>query len=667
MQHKEDRSAGQKAMPTLRAWFERGTGQPPLSASACLADVATLSEPAALLRAIERATQAAGEDGACALIISAMDSIVLHGRDCARLLPWIAAADELLTRQPGPAPVARAALALQRLVAALLAGASLETLARALAEIRLDIFCCDSAPLKVRLAGVEVYLHLFLGNLHRAEECIHDYAPLAARADIAPEARSNLAACCALLGSLQGSPLAEQGSLQPAQAPLAPNEPPNTLACRMHWLVSRAFRDSPSTIACDVGALRAQVVESGNAFLQACLHYALGIADLHDGEAADALDHARMASEYAALCNCPPAAALAALLEGQALLDLGRGEPARAALDEVRTRWSAQHYRLIEASAQVELACLDQRQGQIARARETLAGSLAAWPGKRGFPVLHRPPGLILRLRQQLLPAVAAQSDVLDQVPIQVQTFGEFTLSINGQRLFDRDWRGNRIKTVLKALIVEGGRKVAADRLCDLLWPNDDGDRAQQNLKVALSRLRHLSGTAGAGDLPWIATRHRHVSLIASLCQVDAILLRETLQHAADADLQTLIRALDLYKGDFLAGEDSPGWIVSHRELLRNLYLASVLGIARRCLETAPQLPVVPHLERAIELRPEHPGYHELLVRVLLQRQDHTLAEEAASRAARLVQAGALTPSPALSHCLETLGVCISLPIRPNR
>ena len=167
MQHKEDRSAGQKAMPTLRAWFERGTGQPPLSASACLADVATLSEPAALLRAIERATQAAGEDGACALIISAMDSIVLHGRDCARLLPWIAAADELLTRQPGPAPVARAALALQRLVAALLAGASLDILARQLAEIRLDIFRCDSAPLKVRLAGVEVYLHLFLGNLHR--------------------------------------------------------------------------------------------------------------------------------------------------------------------------------------------------------------------------------------------------------------------------------------------------------------------------------------------------------------------------------------------------------------------------------------------------------------------------------------------------------------------
>ncbi len=667
MQHKEERAAGQKAMPTLRAWFERGLGQAPLSASACLADTATLSEPAALLRAIERATQTAGEDGACALIISAMDSIVLDGRDCARLLPWIAAADALLARQPGPAPVARAALALQRLVAALLAGSALEMLAGQLPAMRVDMFRCDSAPLKVRLAAVEVYLHLFLGNLHRAEECVHDYAPLATHAGVTPEARSNLAACCALLGTLEGTPLPELGGLQQSAEALAANLPPDTLACRMHWLVSRAFHDHPADLGCDIGALRAQIVESGNAFLQACLHYALGIADLHDGEAGHALDHARMAGEYAALCNCPPAAALAALLEAQALLDLARFEAARSALEDVCTRWHVQQYRLIEASARIELACLELHQGQLPRAREALAGILAAWPGKSGFPVLHRPSGFVRRLRQQLLPQATPRSDHLNQAPIQVRTLGEFALEINGRRLFDREWRGNRIKTVLKALIVEGGRKVAADRLCDLLWPGDDGDHAQQNLKVALSRLRRLSGLSGAGDLPWIATRHRQVSLIASLCQVDSIQFRDALQHGADGDLQAQVRTLDLYEGDFLPGEDSPGWIVSHREQLRNLYLANVLSIARRCLDTALQLPIERHLERAIGLVPNHPGYHELLVRLHVLRQESAAAEEAAGRAARLVQSGLLAPSPALSQCLNAMGICISLPIRPER
>ena len=75
---------------------------------------------------------------------------------------------------------------------------------------------------------------------------------------------------------------------------------------------------------------------------------------------------------------------------------------------------------------------------------------------------------------------------------------------------------------LLLALIGEGGYKVPAERLSDLLWPDSDGDQAAQNLKVALHRLRRLGCAPDEAPVNWIHVKHGHVSLARSLCWVDA-------------------------------------------------------------------------------------------------------------------------------------------------
>jgi DNA-binding SARP family transcriptional activator len=206
---------------------------------------------------------------------------------------------------------------------------------------------------------------------------------------------------------------------------------------------------------------------------------------------------------------------------------------------------------------------------------------------------------------------------------------------------------------LLKALIVLGGHKVSVERLCDLLWPEAEGDHAYQNLKVTISRLRHICAKTGAGDLPWIVTHQKHVSLVSALCHVDAIAFREGLATTRDGAM--LARTLDLYRGDFLLSDDSPEWIVAHRERLRDMYLNGVWDLARLCLENPSSWPAERHLEQAITLAAADPKNYELLIRVQLGRGELEAARETCKRLQRLLQTGKVDKSPALRALLEEL------------
>jgi len=76
---------------------------------------------------------------------------------------------------------------------------------------------------------------------------------------------------------------------------------------------------------------------------------------------------------------------------------------------------------------------------------------------------------------------------------------------------------------MLVALICEGGQKVPASRLADMLWPDAEGDKALQNLKVALHRLRRLGCREGDEPVNWVHVKQGRVSLVRGLCWVDVL------------------------------------------------------------------------------------------------------------------------------------------------
>ncbi len=115
----------------------------------------------------------------------------------------------------------------------------------------------------------------------------------------------------------------------------------------------------------------------------------------------------------------------------------------------------------------------------------------------------------------------------LESSPIRIRTFGNMRIEIGDTVICDRRWRGGRTRLLLKALIAYGGTNVPYEHLADTLWPDNDGDRAEQNLKVALSRLRRLGCRKGEEPIQWIAVKSKKVSLVRPLCAVDSIVFRE--------------------------------------------------------------------------------------------------------------------------------------------
>jgi two-component SAPR family response regulator len=127
----------------------------------------------------------------------------------------------------------------------------------------------------------------------------------------------------------------------------------------------------------------------------------------------------------------------------------------------------------------------------------------------------------------------------------------------------------------LKALIALGGRNVAAQQICDLLWPEADGDAAQAAFSTTLHRLRKLVRHEGA-----IRLSDSKLSLDPRLCWVDTWAFQRRASEA-EADLESsgtprcLAEAIDLYTGNFLAAESYP-WVVPLRERLRGRFLRLV-------------------------------------------------------------------------------------------
>jgi PAS domain S-box-containing protein len=200
---------------------------------------------------------------------------------------------------------------------------------------------------------------------------------------------------------------------------------------------------------------------------------------------------------------------------------------------------------------------------------------------------------------------------------VSIQTLGVFCLKINGQPLYDRVWKGRRSKELLKTIIALGGTKVSMEKLSSLLWPDSDGDRALNNLKMALSRLRRIGGDEYAMPSNWLAVKQQQVSLVRSVCRVDALEFGRKLEEIDDMDNeQSLRRVLTLYTNDFLPQDETP-WINPFRDHLRTLFVKGVLHFAS--LKGTEDEVLLALLEQARHSAPLHEGVYSCLMKHYLK------------------------------------------------
>lgn len=218
---------------------------------------------------------------------------------------------------------------------------------------------------------------------------------------------------------------------------------------------------------------------------------------------------------------------------------------------------------------------------------------------------------------------------------VAIQTLGGFCLTIDCHQLYDRQWKGRRLKQLLKAIIALGGTKVSLEKLSRLLWPDSDGDHALNNLKMAMSRLRRV----GAGDCQspsnWLVVKHRRVSLVRSLCRIDALEFSRAMKGMVNSkNTQSMQQALALYTNDFLPNDEDP-WICNYRDHLRKLFVEGVLRLAS--MENTEDEILLTFLEQARHSAPLHEGVYACLMEHYINTGFPASALDVFNRAERVI------------------------------
>jgi LuxR family maltose regulon positive regulatory protein len=226
---------------------------------------------------------------------------------------------------------------------------------------------------------------------------------------------------------------------------------------------------------------------------------------------------------------------------------------------------------------------------------------------------------------------IVAESPELEHWPwpICIHTLGGFALEIDGAPLRPQRKVQKKPLEMLKVLIAHGGREVGTSALTTALWPDAEGDAAAEAFEVTLRRLRKLLGNDDA-----IVLKDGKLALNAGICWLDTWAF-ELAQARAEAMLNSgaaLVdgarvealaeRALALYPGHFLAGDDEKPWLLGYRQRLASKFLRHVAALGQfRQDQGEPGKAELAYL-RALELDPLAEALYRQLM-LVQARQGH--------------------------------------------
>lgn len=239
---------------------------------------------------------------------------------------------------------------------------------------------------------------------------------------------------------------------------------------------------------------------------------------------------------------------------------------------------------------------------------------------------------------------------------VRIYTLGQVAVSIDGLPLRSGGKARRRPLNLLFALISRGGRPVPVALLRKAMAEDETGDDTPYTrgaFDMALNRLRQMLGVPGLLQLG-----DGLLSLNEALCWVDAWAFERTLlladrQPEPAGGWALLEWALDLYEGEFLAGEDA-AWALLARERIRSrlLRIARRLG---RSFEAAGRWPEAGGLYE--RLREHYPLDEELclhLIRSHVKRNEFAQAKGIYARCRELLaKVLGVLPNPAIKAMLE--------------
>jgi DNA-binding SARP family transcriptional activator len=236
--------------------------------------------------------------------------------------------------------------------------------------------------------------------------------------------------------------------------------------------------------------------------------------------------------------------------------------------------------------------------------------------------------------------------------PIRIRALGRFEVHVDGQVL----QTAGKPLTMLRRLVLHGGRAVRIEELISALWP-DRGGKTRGVFDVTLMRLRKLLGRPEA-----LLIRHGELALNPQLCWLDLWHFdRCSPPQGFEVDGIT-ISALKSYRGAFLPMDVGDPSSIAIRERLRAHFHAAVLHVGthlERSGDWNQALQIYHHATQADPLVEDY-YYRQMLCQVALGQSGEVRNTYERCRQ-RVSQEFNLQPSARLDRLLERANVTRSV------
>jgi DNA-binding SARP family transcriptional activator len=281
--------------------------------------------------------------------------------------------------------------------------------------------------------------------------------------------------------------------------------------------------------------------------------------------------------------------------------------------------------------------------------------------GRLGDPRARRPLTRLLTGKDREVRRAAEEALVLlrepEPVALRVFLFGRFEVFRGKERIAEGDWKTQKVKALLKYLLLHRDHGVHQDRVIDLLWPEREARAGAVNLKAAVKNLRQaleplLEGTRSHFILREGQTLRFHPG---APCWVDLDEYRRHLEearrHEGDGRVPEAIgayeQAVALYRGDLLGEDLYEDWTTVEWERWRGAQIDAVAALARLHAGQGDFPRAVEFTQRVLELDRLREAAYRDLIRYSLQRGDRHTAIRAFRTCERLLREElGVTPEP---------------------
>jgi LuxR family maltose regulon positive regulatory protein len=252
--------------------------------------------------------------------------------------------------------------------------------------------------------------------------------------------------------------------------------------------------------------------------------------------------------------------------------------------------------------------------------------------------------------------------------PLKIYTLAKFELLRDDKPLKFSGKVQKRPLLMLKAMIAQGKKDVKEEQLCDMLWPEADGDQAYSAFRTTLSRLRQLIGNEKA-----IGYHEGKASINPLYCWVDAWAFERIFEQIEveskrigedetrgpgehEKTIRLIEKAISIYQGHFLADETEEFWTTPYREGLRARYLRLITRLGNHLQKIGQWESAIQNYQKALEVDQLAEEFYQHLMICYRHLGQNAKAIEAYKRCKKMLSSVlGIEPSPKTEAIYRTL------------